>query len=75
MARRCTTPPSSSPDRQTGPPVAQDGFTGTNLYDAATDTWTTTTLAIDRHHPSVTLVDGLVLVPDEAAPIAGRLPS
>ncbi|MFP3907415.1 MAG: hypothetical protein ACLFWR_10330 [Acidimicrobiales bacterium] len=43
-------------------------------YDPGGDTWTRTDLVIEGYHPVFHVAAGVVVVPDEAAPIAGGAP-
>jgi hypothetical protein len=45
----------------------------TDLYDPTSDTWVDLGFTISGYHPSITVTGDLVLIPDEARPIAGRL--
>ena len=52
-----------------------DGATTADLYlyDPGSDSWTTTGLRVEGFHPLISMIDGIVLVPDSDRPIVGNL--
>lgn len=72
------TPGSQSLASSTGGRVLVKGLDGATsaglyLYNPDNDNWTTTGLTVEGFHPLISVVDGIVLVPDSDTPIVGNL--